>query len=204
MSMATETRSLSDSLGLTGTHVFFNEGWVDHALRQNYLLDADLGVTTHLSHLETELSFRTRVLDYIWAGLPVVATEGDSMAELVKSRGIGLTVPAADVDALETALGRLLGDAALRAACRKRCGPLAAELAWPRVTRPLVDFCAAPRRAPDLLDPETVSKLPHGLGQVTSGRPVADAVRAGMRHVHAGGLRELVKSAAARLHRAHG
>ncbi|HUQ63940.1 MAG TPA: glycosyltransferase [Acidimicrobiales bacterium] len=204
MAMATETRSLSDSLRLTGNHVFFNEGWVDHALRQDYLLDADIGVTTHLSHLETELSFRTRVLDYIWAGLPVVATEGDSMAQLVESRGIGLTVPPADVNALEFALGRLLGDAELRSNLRQRCRVVASELAWPKVTEPLVEFCRAPRRAPDLLDPDIVANLPRRLGRVTSGRPFGDAVRAGLRHLRAGGPRELVESVAARLRRSRG
>ena len=42
--MALAARTLSGELGLTGTHVFFNDGWVDYDDRQNYLLDADVGV----------------------------------------------------------------------------------------------------------------------------------------------------------------
>ena len=76
MRMAVETRQLSDELGLTGTHVFFNEGWVAYDDRQNFLLEADIGVSTHLDHVETAFSFRTRILDYLWASLPVVATGG--------------------------------------------------------------------------------------------------------------------------------
>ncbi len=60
--------ALADELGLTGRHVFFNEEWVPYDERQNYLLDADVAVTTHFHHVETEFSFRTRVLDYLWAG----------------------------------------------------------------------------------------------------------------------------------------
>ena len=41
--VATEARRLADELGLTGTHVFFNEGWVDYHERQNYLLESDVG-----------------------------------------------------------------------------------------------------------------------------------------------------------------
>ncbi len=94
MRMAVRTRQLADELGLTDTHVFFNEGWVEYEDRQNYLLESDVGVSTHLDHVETEFSFRTRILDYLWAGLPVVATGGDSFAELIDERGVGRTVPA--------------------------------------------------------------------------------------------------------------
>ena len=105
--------------------MFFNEGWVEYDQRQNYLLEADIGVSTHLDHVETAFSFRTRVLDYLWAALPVVATAGDSLSGLVEARGLGLTVPPGDVDALETALFRLLDDKALAVACRARAGDVA-------------------------------------------------------------------------------
>ncbi len=83
MDIAGQTRGLAASLGLTGEHVFFNEGWVPYNERQNWLLDADCGVTTHYEHVETTFAFRTRVLDYLWAGLPIVTTSGDSFADLV-------------------------------------------------------------------------------------------------------------------------
>ena len=44
----------------------------------------------HLDHVETAFSFRTRVLDYLWASLPVVTTAGDAMAMLVTGSGAGL------------------------------------------------------------------------------------------------------------------
>ena len=151
MRMAAEAEDLAASLGLTGTHVFFNRDWVAYRDRQNYLLGADLGVSTHLEHVETVFSFRTRVLDYLWASLPVVTTEGDALSDLVATRGAGLTVPAGDVDALDDALFRLLDDGDLRATCRAQAAAVAAELTWPVVLRPLVEFCHAPRRAADRL-----------------------------------------------------
>jgi hypothetical protein len=103
--------------------------------------------------VETEFSFRTRVLDYFWAGLPVVATSGDSLSEIVGSRGAGFTVPPGDVDALEEALFQILDDEDLQASCTAACKELAEEFRWSTVLRPLVEFCRAPRRAPDLVDP---------------------------------------------------
>jgi hypothetical protein len=75
MQMAWDSRRLADKLGLTDKFIFFNEAWVDYEDRANYLLDADVGVSTHFLHVETTFSFRTRTLDYLWAGLPIVATE---------------------------------------------------------------------------------------------------------------------------------
>ena len=153
MRMAAQTRELSDQLGLTGTHVFFNEGWVPYDERGGYLLEADLGVSTHLDHVETAYSFRTRILDYLWAGLPVVATTGDVFAGVITSRGLGATVPPGDVPALAAALLRLLDDDALRAACATASSELAQDYRWDRAVQPLLAFCRAPRRAPDLVDP---------------------------------------------------
>lgn len=159
MRMAVETRALSDRLGLTGSHVFFNEGWVAYNDRHNFLLEADVGVSTHLDHLETAYSFRTRILDYLWAALPIVATEGDSFAELIDHETLGLTVPPGDVEALEDALFRVLDDAEFSAACRKNLRAVRGQFAWSEVLTPLVEFCRAPRRAPDLVDPEMAASL---------------------------------------------
>ena len=151
MRMVGEARTLADELGLTDRHVFFNEQWVAYDDRQNYLLDADIGVSTHFHHVETEFSFRTRILDYLWAGLPFVTTAGDSFADLTTSTPLGLTVPPEDVDALEAALYRLLDDRELRERCRANTVDIAAEYQWSKVLAPLVEFCRSPHRAADLL-----------------------------------------------------
>jgi hypothetical protein len=39
------------------------------------LREADIGVSLHREDVETRYSFRTRVLDYLWAGLPIITTE---------------------------------------------------------------------------------------------------------------------------------
>jgi len=151
MGMALAAQELSASLGLTGTHVFFNHGWVPYRERQNYLLEADVGVSTHRLHVETAYSFRTRILDYLWASLPVVATAGDALAEVISANGAGIVVPADDVGALEEALFRLLDDDALSARCRAGAAQVATGLTWSSALAPLVAFCRAPHRAPDLM-----------------------------------------------------
>lgn len=142
-------RALAEELGLTGTHVFFNEGWVAYEDRPNYLLEADVAISLHVEQIEADYSFRTRILDYMWAGLPIVATRGDTFADLIARDGLGAAVPGGDVDAVATALLQLLENPADRQACRDRSVAIARRYVWSEVLRPLVEFCAAPRRAAD-------------------------------------------------------
>ncbi len=143
-----ESIDLARSLGLLDTHVFFHD-WVPYDERLGYLLDADLGLSTHREHLETRFAFRTRMLDYIWAGLPIVCTSGDHFADLVESRGLGLTVPPSDPVALASAIRRLLDDESLRCRCRQNEREIADALRWSQVVEPLRRFCAAPQFAGD-------------------------------------------------------
>ncbi|WP_295011526.1 glycosyltransferase family 4 protein [uncultured Microbacterium sp.] len=146
--MAVQAMQLADELGLTNTQVFFNMGWTDYDDRINYLLDADVAVSTHFEHIETAFSFRTRILDYLWAGLPIVATDGDAFAPLIRDQQLGVVVPAEDVDALVAALERVLfvEDAErIRANVRS----FAQTLSWERALAPLIRFCQAPQHAAD-------------------------------------------------------
>lgn len=149
MKALTDTVAAAQRLGLTGRTVFFNETWVDYETRADYLLDADIGVSTHVWHAETRFSFRTRILDYLWAGLPIVSSEGDAFAEIVQERGLGEVVPAGDAAGVAGAILRLLDDPEHMDRVRERVHAVRAEFEWDRALAPLVDFCRAPRPAAD-------------------------------------------------------
>lgn len=144
--MLAAARRLSDDLGLTGSHVFFKEGWVPYDARANYLLEADVGISLHQPTLETRFAFRTRVLDYLWSGLVPVVNDGDTIAELVRSNGVGRVVPIGDDTALADAIAALIDDPAARETLAARCRELARSYTWEMAARPIIDFCRAPRR----------------------------------------------------------
>jgi glycosyltransferase involved in cell wall biosynthesis len=149
MGIVKESVDLARELGALETSVFFNEDWVDFSDRQNYLLDAAVGVSTHMSHVETTFAFRTRILDYLWAGLPMVVTEGDSFAELVTAEGLGIVVPAGDVPALEKAIERSLFDEDFVATTRANVARVRESFYWERTLAPLVYFVATATHAAD-------------------------------------------------------
>lgn len=148
MRMAADTMRLSDELGLTGTHVFFNTEWVDYEDRVNYLLDADLGVSTHFEHVETAFSFRTRILDYLWAGLPIVSTDGDTFARIIREHDLGAVVPPEDEAALAAAIERVLYSPD-REEMSARVRTFGETMRWERTLQVLIDFCRSPRQAAD-------------------------------------------------------
>lgn len=148
-SIAAQAIELSRELNLYDRTVIFNRDWIPYDERANYLLEADVGVTTHVDHLETYFSFRTRVLDFLWAGLPILTTRGDAFGELADQQALGRSVPAADVGALTQAILDLAADAGLRQTCRDNVRQVARDFRWDVVARPLVEFCRAPYRAAD-------------------------------------------------------
>lgn len=148
MAMTGRAVALARQLGLLDRHVFFNFGWVPYAERRNYLLEATLGVTAHFDNVETRFAFRTRMLDYIWAALPVVSTQGDVLSELVAKEGLGRTVPPEDADAFAAAICGLLDDEAARRVARSGLEELRRDFAWPRLVAELADLIEADELAP--------------------------------------------------------
>jgi hypothetical protein len=140
---------MARQLGVLDSVVFFNESWVPYEERQNYLLEADLGVSTHFQHVETTFSFRTRILDYLWAGLPIVTTGGDSFGNLVAAEGLGATVPERDVAALAAAIEEYLFNPRAVQKARKNVARVRESFTWRKTLQPLVEFCRTPSLAAD-------------------------------------------------------
>lgn len=137
---------------LDGGAVVLVPGRLSRAEYVDHLRDANAGVTAHPRTMEARYATRTRVLDYLAAGLPVACTRGDAMSEYVEANGFGAVAEPGDVDAFEGALERVLRPGAREAWKDQALEPLR----WRNVARPLVEYCLDPppsrsRRAAALL-----------------------------------------------------
>lgn len=150
MEMASRAIAVSEELGLRGRSVHFNLEWVPYDRRKDFLLEAEIGVSMHFDHLETAFSFRTRILDYIWAGIPIVATEGDEFARWIDAKGTGRVVRYEDPDSIARAISDLLTNPTQYDACVEAIREARPEFTWEHALAPLVRYCAEPWRAPDL------------------------------------------------------
>jgi glycosyltransferase involved in cell wall biosynthesis len=142
MEMTQRALDLVRELDLEGRSVFFNFGWVPYEERAAYLLEADVGLSAHFDTLETRFSFRTRLLDHLWAGLPTVTTKGDTLAELVEREKLGRTTEFEDVDSWVAALESLLDDEAEYERVQGNIERVRGRFAWPRLVAPLGELIA--------------------------------------------------------------
>jgi glycosyltransferase involved in cell wall biosynthesis len=139
---AARARALAAELGVLGSVVLFNDGWVPYEQRADWLLEASCGISCHEDHLETRFAFRTRLLDCFWARLPVVCTAGDELAETVERSELGAVVPPGDPEAAAAALERVLDRG--KEAYREGLDRIAAEYSWDQVASPLRRLLAGP------------------------------------------------------------
>ena len=191
MGIVREAHDLAVSLGVEGREVIFNDTWVPYDDRGAYLLEANAGVSTHHVHVETMFAFRTRILDYLWAGLPMVVTDGDGFADLVRTEGLGIVVPPHDVDALADALRTVLTDDAAAAAYREAVGRVRERFVWSVALKPLVEFVGAPHHAADYV----VGRNRMGTGSDRAPRTSGlwhDA-RMAVHHLRHAGVRDVVE-----------
>ena len=129
-------------------------GWLSPEDLQATYHQSRIGVFTDIPCAETELGARTRALDWVSRGIPVICTQGSGVSETIAANRLGLVVPQRDPEALSEAMLRLSGDRALYERIvesqREWCsGPGSAR----SVFRPLLDWLREPIRAPRLQAP---------------------------------------------------
>jgi glycosyltransferase involved in cell wall biosynthesis len=170
-----EARELARELGLLGSVVHFAEGWVPYDERAAWLGQASCAISAHAEHLETRFAYRTRVLDCFWAGLPVVCTSGDDLADQVQREHLGAVAPPGDVDALARALEYVLERG--RSEFAAGLAQAAERQRWERVAAPLRRWISQPSlpprpgESPEALRPPIAQRL-REVAYLTGGRAI--------------------------------
>lgn len=158
--MAVKTRQLAESLGAADRSVFFNELPVPYAERGDYLLESDLGVVIQAANFETQVSARTRALDYIWAGLPLFINDGDEVSSLVRKEGLGLVTESADADCMAEALLRYADDKNLQEQAKGNLAGIRNQFLWSRMVNPLYQYVVQNRHSTDRARGQVSGKQP--------------------------------------------
>jgi glycosyltransferase involved in cell wall biosynthesis len=140
-------RRLTAELGLED-RVIFND-WVPYDQRADFLLEAAVGACLYPPGLETDYSFRTRLLDLIWTGRPILCSDGDDLGALAAESGLGRVVADHEPETVAQALDALLRRDYQGPDLAQRAALVAEKLTWPKVIQPLARFCARPAPAPD-------------------------------------------------------
>ena len=142
---AEDAQQLAADLGLINKTVFFGD-WLPHEVWPDVLLESDVALSLHEDTLEARLAFRSRMLEYIWANLPTVATVGDATSDLITQHNLGVVVGYGDADAVAAATLRLLDEP--RSLRRAQFEQAKQTLTWERAAQPLIAFCQVRSSSP--------------------------------------------------------
>jgi glycosyltransferase involved in cell wall biosynthesis len=150
-------RDVADAKEWRDRHIFFIP-WFPYRDRFAYLRDVDIAVCLHKPSLETSLSLRTRILDYMNAGIPVIATEGGEGGRILTEAGAALFVPPYNEESLRNAMTSLLEDVVMRRALGSNGRKwIQDNMTWEKSLRPLLEYCYNPYRSSEGFNPNAVA-----------------------------------------------
>lgn len=124
--------------------------WLPYSSRADLYAACDLLVSISSEGLETELSYRTRLLDAAWGGVPAVTVGGGSLARELAADGAAFEC-ARDASALAAEVATLLSDSARRQRAATVARQFAAARSWKTVAAPLAAWCREARVDPGRL-----------------------------------------------------
>ncbi len=131
--------------------------WVPYEARAEFYADFSVALLTFSPSLETDLSMRTRVYDYLWAGLPVVTSSAPGTDEIIERYRAGSVVSGGSASTFAEALVRTIAD---RQSTQPGLREFVRDHQWEKTLSPLVEFVRSPRMDPTKRTFATASSLP--------------------------------------------
>lgn len=143
--MYQKTLSYAKETGLLNQHIFIMEKAIPYSERADYLMEADVAVTSFPLSLETKLSCRIRNTDFIWCELPMISSKGDSFSAKIQKNKWGLQVKNQSVPEWEKALEKMMNDK-IREGFRKKIHEDKNQFQLKNLTEPLIEILKNPER----------------------------------------------------------
>lgn len=122
-------RKKAESMGILGANVFFNETSVDPGSLGPWLQHATLGVMANPNSWEAMVSWRTRYLDLLAYGVPLVVAGSDSLGNSMVDAGAALFSPSGDPLAFAQNIRLISDQPTLRRKISHRVGEFASAMA---------------------------------------------------------------------------
>ena len=132
--------------------------WVDYDTRADWYLDSDVVVLVNEEGPENEMAWRTRLVDFVWAGLPLITNGGDPLSELLIASGGAIGLDGVDSKSLARAFEEL-DNPLTKKALKRNVRELSAKLRWKNVTSELSEKISEKFRARDLIDHRHVNEV---------------------------------------------
>lgn len=114
------------------------QDWVPFVERADWYLNADAVIMINEDGLESKYSWRTRAVDYVWGGLPILTNGIDGVSELLIKNDAAIKIPdTTNVKALSSFLNSTLVDAKLLKTTKEKLAEIKDSFTWNTSTQEL-------------------------------------------------------------------
>ncbi len=120
------------------------EPWTPYEQRGAFFERFKLALLTFPQSIETDLSMRTRVYDYLWGGLPIVTSSAPGTDEILARYGAGSVIRDESSEAFAAEIVSILSVDERYKSMTDGASRFVARHQWPDVLQPLREFCRKP------------------------------------------------------------
>lgn len=123
--------------------------WIKFEDRADWYLDSDCVVVINKEGPENELAWRTRLVDFIWADLPIISNGGDPLGEILIQNGAALRFSGIGKNEISSDLIKFLKNDESKS-LHKQLNKIRSNYYWDTVTEDLAVDISSHKRASDL------------------------------------------------------
>ena len=120
--------------------IIFGDSYIPYEECINLFAACWAGISIALETIENTVSFRTRIIDYIAAGIPVICTKGDVLSDIVTRDNLGIGISPGSAKELAEGLKRIASDDIFYNTCRDHVVKIQNRFLWDTVLAPLPDI----------------------------------------------------------------
>ena len=121
------------------------EPWIPYEQRGEFFGRFRMALLTFRQSVETDLSMRTRIYDYLWGGLPVVTSSARGTDEILREYGAGSVTANESADAFAAEIVQILRSERRVEIMVDGARRFVRDHQWSHVLAPLREFCLQPQ-----------------------------------------------------------
>lgn len=127
------------------------QDWINFNDRADWYLDADVVVVFNKEGEENKLAWRTRLVDFMWADLPVLTNGGDPLGEIMLEHNAAVRMASLEPKDISESIIKFLGNDKTKIhQLAQNMHKLKADFYWDTVTKDLAETIVKHVRARDL------------------------------------------------------
>ncbi len=113
--------------------------WINFNDRADWYLDSDVVVVVNEEGPENKLAWRTRLVDFVWADLPILTNGGDPLGEMLINNNAAMRLKGLSASDIENSIREIAKDKKRVAEYKNNIPAIRKNLYWDVATKSLTD-----------------------------------------------------------------